>query len=209
MGSYAPGTPYAGSSGFSGDGGSLTEHDYVSEAMSGEGGGDKGVSSEDIEKNKARAKEKSGEYTKPGADRRPASEGRPAAYNALGGGKFSQGPLAWLVTRPLALAAMMHDDPFFNRYVRANAFVAEVGIGHAVSIAPEVGGGAAVVAKRGGTGLKRMLSKNVLSLGKTRQGGRVVTLFGKLKYVGKHAALKGEKFHTRQLMWGKKALLKW
>jgi len=55
----------------------------------------------------------------------------------------------------------------------------------------------------------RWFRKNVLSLGRTTQGGRVVTVGGKLKYVGKHGALTGEVQHTRQIMWGRTSLKKW
>ena len=55
----------------------------------------------------------------------------------------------------------------------------------------------------------RWFRKNILSVARTRQGGRVITVGGKFKYVGKHRALAGEVQHTRQIMWGQKALKKW
>jgi len=50
---------------------------------------------------------------------------------------------------------------------------------------------------------------HVLSIDTTPHGGNVITIGGKLKYVGKHAAKGIEVPHSRQIMWGKKSLIKW
>jgi hypothetical protein len=55
----------------------------------------------------------------------------------------------------------------------------------------------------------RWFRTHIVSVGKTQQGGNTITLFGKFKYVGTHAAKAGEAAHTRQIMWGDKAIKKW